>query len=452
MNVPRNRVFLAGAVYGLASLLALAGGCGAAAFDARSLGQFADQIGLGDGVSATANGVVAGEVVEGGDPSAATGAAKDTGSDPAASAQTEASAADTVAAGGETADAGAAPAGEAALPPAGGEVTGGDAPPAQADDPPPDAPGSEALSINGVYALGVEDCSPSVIESYVANPDVDGLSLRAGWSEVESVEGSFDWSVFGPALAQAESHGKKVMLRVLAGVNAPDWLYAAGAAQFTFVDDNPNHETYGQPVTMPVPWDPIFLAKWLDFVAAFGAEYAGNPNVTLVAVTGPAAGGEMHLGDKGNADAWHALGYTNGLMIETWELTIDAFVAAFPQQHLSVAMSNPVLFDNPAEIRAAVAAYCAQAGDGIQGNWLAAKTPPDNDLYQQVASMSAVVPVGFQMLCSAAQERFGGTLATAIDLALQANASFLEIYRGDIAAYPEDIAFAHEQLNPPALP
>jgi hypothetical protein len=54
------------------------------------------------------------------------------------------------------------------------------------------------------------------------------------------------------------------------------------------------------------------------------------------------------------------------------------------------------------------------------------------------------------MLCSAAQERFGGTLATAIDLALQANASFLEVYAADITLYPSDVAYAHQQLNQPA--
>ncbi len=72
---------------------------------------------------------------------------------------------------------------------------------------------------------------------------------------------------------------------------------------------------------------------------------------------------------------------------------------------------------------------------------------PDNPLYQQVASHAALAPVKFQMLCSAQQERFGGPLSAAIDLALNAGASFLEIYRPDIALYPGEVAYAHEQLG-----
>jgi hypothetical protein len=160
----------------------------------------------------------------------------------------------------------------------------------------------------------------------------------------------------------------------------------------------------------------------------------------------------MHLGDKTNADRWHALGYSNALMIATWQATIDAFCGAFPNQLRTVALSDPVKFDSPSQITDAVGDYCAQVGSGLQGNWLAAKTSPSGRLYQQIAAHAAIAPVGFQMLCSAQKDRFGGTLREGIDLGLDANASFLEIYRVDFAAFPDDIAYAHEQLNPPMEP
>ncbi len=447
----------------LAGMLAVvAVGCGAVPLEHSQFAEIADQLGLtslipivagevwmnpavpdadnapgaatSDGNSAPASdGPDGGGSESAGDlgtPGPALGAADEDA--PATQEGEEAFAGDDATAGGSDGDA-----------PAGSD---GDVLPSDAESP-ADLPSSDAAALNGVYVLGLEGASAAVLAPYLSNPDVDGFSLRAGWSDVEPADDAYDWSQFDAVIEAAAAHGKKVMLRVLPGLRTPEWVYEAGAARFEFVDDNPNRPTYGEVVSMPLPWDPVFLTKWSDLVAAFGARYAANPAVTLVAMTGPAAGGEMHLGDKSNADRWHDLGYSNELLIDTWKLTIDAFSAAFPNQHRTVAVANPVLFDNPAEVRAAVAAYCAESGCGLQGNWLAAKTSPTGDLYQQIANHAAAAPVGFQMLCSATQERFGGELMTAVDLALEAGASFLEVYRVDVAEFPDAIAYAHEQLN-----
>ena len=68
------------------------------------------------------------------------------------------------------------------------------------------------------------------------------------------------------------------------GVNVPDWLLAdyPDIQTFTFIDPNPHSSTYGQPVTIPVFWDPIFLAKKIALIQAAGARYAANPNIVVV--------------------------------------------------------------------------------------------------------------------------------------------------------------------------
>ena len=314
-----------------------------------------------------------------------------------------------------------------------------------------DGPSLEYLCFpyRGVYALGFHGASAAVLAPYLSNPDLDGFSLRVGWNEIEPTEGTYDWSQFDPVIAQATQHGKKVMLRILPGVRTPQWVYAAGAASFSYIDENPFHYTYGQTVTMPIPWDPVFLNKWFSFVAAFGAKYADEPAVTIVAVTGPGAGGEMHLLDKENASRWHAVGYSNAVLIQAWQQTVDSFLAAFPEKHLSVAIANPVCFDQPVQVVEAVIEHCAQTGCGIQGNWLAAKTSPAFDLYLHTRDHSGISPVGFQMLCSAAKRRFGGELRTAVDLSLDANASFLELYKNDVTTYQDDVAYAHRKLHRP---
>jgi len=304
-----------------------------------------------------------------------------------------------------------------------------------------------AREISGVYVLGSEGHSLAALEPYLKNPSIDGFSLRAGWKDIEPQEGTYDWSLFDPLIAEAARQSKKIMLRVLPGVKTPEWVYAAGAARFDFTDVNPYHPTAGETLAIPVPWDPVYLKKWLHFVAAFGAKYSGQPAVTIVAITGPSAGGEMHLVDKDNAERWHAAGYSDATLADTWKQVIGAFAAAFPRQHLAVAIAKPVNFDDPREAVERVVRACAEAGCGIQGNWLAAKTRPQNPLYRRVAAHSAISPVGFQMLSAAGISRFGGDLRAAVDLALRARACYLEIYPADLARYPVDVAYAHEQLT-----
>src|SRR5689334_244279 len=51
----------------------------------------------------------------------------------------------------------------------------------------------------------------------------------------------------------------------------PTWVYSAGAASFTFID-----KASPTPKVIPVPWDPVFLREWTEFIADRGARYGGN--------------------------------------------------------------------------------------------------------------------------------------------------------------------------------
>ena len=78
---------------------------------------------------------------------------------------------------------------------------------------------------------------------------------------------------------------RKVVLGITSGgLNVPDWLLAdyPDIQTFTFIDTNPHHSTYGQPVTIPVFWDPIFLAKKIAFIQAAGAHFAAHSSIAVV--------------------------------------------------------------------------------------------------------------------------------------------------------------------------
>ena len=45
------------------------------------------------------------------------------------------------------------------------------------------------------------------------DPRIVGLDVADQWGDIEGTEGVYDWSSIDSQLAQAEAHGKKVLLR-----------------------------------------------------------------------------------------------------------------------------------------------------------------------------------------------------------------------------------------------
>jgi Fibronectin type III domain/Beta-galactosidase len=171
-----------------------------------------------------------------------------------------------------------------------------------------------------------------------------GLEIAGSWSDLEPTEGVYDWSSLDTLLAQAEAHGKKVLLRIVSGgMNTPDWVLSNPNVQtFTFIDTNPYHSTYGQPVTIPLYWDPTFLAKETAFIAAAGAHFSSHSSVQVVAC----AFANSTTGDWGIPDSpddianLRAAGYTTQKMVDAGQTIVDATMAAFPNQNISMSIGR----------------------------------------------------------------------------------------------------------------
>jgi len=310
--------------------------------------------------------------------------------------------------------------------------------------------------IKGVYSVGTGD--ESTLNSLLANQSVDGLTLleKISWKDIEPSEGSFNWEGIDPIITKARTYKKKIMLRIVAGTYTPDWVYAAGAQKFEFIDLNPNHATYGQTMYMPLPWDEVYLEKWADFIKTFGERYNNEPLVTIIQMTGGGWGGEMHLPEKTNETLWLSYGYSEEKLINAWKIIIDSYAGAFPNKQIAIDIATPVHFgDDPFQIVEDVVAYGYQkAGSqfSVQGNWLAANTQDDFPEYALIKSYSSKTSVGFQMIWSYTQDngqRLGGTLRDSIQRGLDAGAKYLEIFLVDIqnSNLQTDIQYAHEQLN-----
>ena len=186
------------------------------------------------------------------------------------------------------------------------------------------------------------------------NPNVDGLRIRVGWSDIETSDNVYNWPLIDDCLANAVTSGKFIGLGVTGGINTPPWLLGgvtftdggttSGVATLTSATANfvtadvgrvircdlafppgtiivsiidstdvrtsatATRTTSRNPVAfsilgripggaefrvltapdegvMPVPWDPLYKAKWEEFITALGARYDNNPKLGYVVMT-----------------------------------------------------------------------------------------------------------------------------------------------------------------------
>lgn len=192
-----------------------------------------------------------------------------------------------------------------------------------------------------------------------SDPDVDGVSVRQNWGDLELAEGVFDWSYLDNVTAMAATAGKAILLRIVTGGgdialggSCPTWVMNAVANEplpesqkfYTFNDN-------GRPVTIAVFWDPVWLEKKTAMIAAVGARYSSNPAVKIVGASFANANNEdwgvPHTPPE--AEAWLAAGYTSEKVIAAGRQVIDATMVAFSNQYvtLAVAGNGPRLDPDP---------------------------------------------------------------------------------------------------------
>jgi hypothetical protein len=197
---------------------------------------------------------------------------------------------------------------------------------------------------------------------------VRGVAISEEWTAVEPERGRRDWSVLDDDVRVAARAGRKVGLRLQAGISTPEWVYERGARRFTFEDRNPTHgpapgaggggqgargrnQSLGQTLTLPVPWDEAFLSAWEGFIAAAGAHYRDEPAIAMVHVTGPNKhSAEMILPRQPeDRQRWHEMGYTEDKLVGAWKRCLDAYARAFPRAALVLNLSPAILDDNAVE-------------------------------------------------------------------------------------------------------
>jgi hypothetical protein len=192
----------------------------------------------------------------------------------------------------------------------------------------------------GVFSL--TPFGKPIAAAILINPLIAGVSINWNWPAVEQSVGMYNWSYFDTQIARAAHAGKKSLLRISAGgQNSPQWVFDAGVQTFSFINTISYQPTYGQTVTIPVFWDPIFLA-----------------NATTDDWQMPST--------KTDVQNWRAIGYTSDKLINACKETIDATMAAFPNKviALPVGRNGNMLDPDPDYVARAVVEYANRTYPG----------------------------------------------------------------------------------------
>ena len=199
------------------------------------------------------------------------------------------------------------------------------------------SPDTQAQVPRGIFSLSATGNAAN--DDALANPDVTGMSIRQSWAQLEPVEGEFDWSFLDSEVARASAAGKAVLLRIATQSGKPAWVTTAiqnaGGTFFTFEND-------GVSLTIPVFWDPTYLAKKKAMIAALGAHFTNNSAVKIVVASFANAVTEDWNVPHTATDVqnWFAVGYTTEKLLDAGQQIIDATMAAFPNQYVTLAISR----------------------------------------------------------------------------------------------------------------
>jgi hypothetical protein len=175
-----------------------------------------------------------------------------------------------------------------------------------------------------------------------SNPYISGIGLQIHWSDIQPVKGQPNWSRLDELFALAQSSHKWVHLYVFCGFFSPAWaLEGAETDQFAV----PYGPYNGKFMTLPMPWDPVYLGNYFAFLKQLSERYGDRPEFLMVAATGPTSVSEEFT-EPNNASSdlgkWIKHGYTSTKLLSAWQQTFQIHAKLFPNQYVSLSMGHVV--------------------------------------------------------------------------------------------------------------
>ncbi len=192
-------------------------------------------------------------------------------------------------------------------------------------------------------------------------PGITGLFLQAAWDQIELTAGAYTWNILDAIVNAAAARGIDVALSLGMGGSGqtPAWVMDLdGITTLDFMNTSIYQSSAGQIFTIPVPWNPVLLARKIAFIQAAAEHFKGHPAIRAVAIDGAANATSndwsfYNFQGPYPPDAptvtldqpkqWHDEGYTTPVMLDALELLLNTTAGCWP----NVTIEHPIANADP---------------------------------------------------------------------------------------------------------
>jgi hypothetical protein len=293
------------------------------------------------------------------------------------------------------------------------------------------------------------------------NPSIRGVAFQIHWADIERAEGNPDWSRLDELFAGAESSKKWVQLLIFPGFFSPAWALDGVKTESFAIQYGPGR---GRVLTLPMPWDSVYLDRWFAFLKQLSARYGKSSAFRMIAADGPTSvSAEFTLPNlPADLKKWQHHAYTPTRYIAAWKSVFQSYADDFPNQHVSLSVGTGLNINDQGRIDAREHLRTRQAivdqATSLLGRRFALQLSdvhagpgphsPNSEAEDQfVIDYNGRMITGFQMRTSAEHDSavMGAdgdpplALRKSIDLAMEPNragrrVNYLEIYEPDVLA------------------
>jgi hypothetical protein len=301
----------------------------------------------------------------------------------------------------------------------------------------------QAQPMKGIYASMAAPQSEEEAKQLLAllrsNPDLTGVLVNAPWETLEPEREKYDYSALERTIKVVREAGKQYKLNISAGMRSPLYIYADGAARLRTSVSNPSRSTYGNEVSVPVPWDPVYQKHFSRLIRKLGERYASDPHCVGVTLTcANFMSSEMHLPrTPKDMEQWKKFGLTSNRLLAVYKKYMDEWAAAFPRQFVCLhkSLSAPMPDTSQDEFAGQIALYGIERHPkqfALQHNILHGRKEtevrPDDPIFKYKDRLLH----GYQSFASfLTTPQRQGTIEMAVLNFVRADAMYWEVWRGD---------------------
>jgi fibronectin type 3 domain-containing protein len=109
---------------------------------------------------------------------------------------------------------------------------------------------------------------------YAAHPQLGVISVMLRWFQIQPDATTYNWGNLDASLADATANHYRVVIRIMCGGDAPQWMATTSDHPVPFLDlisTDPSNDRWPGEMLVPVPWSPNLAYHYADLMTALNA-------------------------------------------------------------------------------------------------------------------------------------------------------------------------------------